>query len=171
MTENKKIAIIASALLVLTFALCHVAARLAEFKAGMYMGDEFASVPLTPDSLRELLPDLYAPDQTPAYERSDKAQAVRKVQIGGRMIKTRQAGELLAAMFGCRPCSLAAVHPGVGRRLPLGCLLGSDRCSLRSAAECWEWMLLHSVEVEELKQKDGFPRRCAPRNDGGTQDD
>lgn len=40
MTENKKIAIIASALLVLTFALCHVAARLAEFKAGMYMNEK-----------------------------------------------------------------------------------------------------------------------------------
>lgn len=88
-------------------------------------GEEFASVPVGFEDFHELLPSLW-----PAKRKTDSDK-----------ISLRKTAQLMAEMFGVKPCALANVHKGVARRLPLRCIFTPELCDHRSVVECWERLL------------------------------
>lgn len=100
-------------------------------------GEEFASVPMSFEELRELLPSLW-----PAPR---KAEADR--------ISLKKTAQLMAEMFGAKPCQLASIHKGIARRLPLRCSFTPDMCDHRTAVECWERLLGYPTMADKMKEE------------------
>ena len=101
-------------------------------------GEEFASVPMGFEDFHELLPSLW-----PAKRKTDSDK-----------ISLRKTAQLMAEMFGVKPCALANVHKGVARRLPLRCEFTPERCDERSAAEFWAWLLQHQIPAGSSEGKE-----------------
>lgn len=100
-------------------------------------GEEFASVPMGFEDFHELLPSLW-----PAKRKTDSDK-----------ILLRKTAQLMAEMFGVKPCALANVHKGVARRLPLRCNFTPDMCDHRSTAECWEHLLKYPVKADQKEER------------------
>lgn len=99
-------------------------------------GEEIASVPVDLNAFRKLLPDLW-----PAAGKK-----------GEDRISLKKTAQLMAEMFGAKPCQLANVHKGISRRLPLRCNFTPDMCDHRSTAECWEHLLKYPVKADQKEE-------------------
>lgn len=100
-------------------------------------GEEFASVPVDINAFRGLLPDLW-----PAAGKK-----------GEERISLKKTAQLMAEMFGAKPCQLASNHKGIARRLPLRCSFTPDMCDHRSTAECWERLLGYPTMADKMKEE------------------
>lgn len=96
-------------------------------------GEDFASVPMDFPAFRKLLPELW-----PAKRKADSDK-----------ISLRKTAQMMAEMFGAKPCQIANLHRGVARRLPLRCSFTPERCDDRSATDCWKHLLEHPVQADK----------------------
>lgn len=100
-------------------------------------GKELASVPMDINAFRGLLPDLWP---APRKAEADK-------------ISLKKTAQLMAEMFGAKPCQLASIHKGIARRLPLRCSFTPDMCDHRSVTECWERLLGYPTMADYKEEK------------------
>lgn len=98
-------------------------------------GEEFASVPVDINAFRKLLPDLW-----PAAGKKGEGR-----------ISLKKTAQLMAEMFGAKPCQLASIHKGIARRLPLRCSFTPELCDHRTVAECWERLLGYPTMADDMK--------------------
>lgn len=86
-------------------------------------------------------------------EEAETCRAYLTIDREADKISLKKTAQLMAEMFGAKPCQLASIHKGIARRLPLRCSFSPELCDHRSTAECWERLLGYPTMADYKEEK------------------